>query len=71
MYQSFLRCLKSQWNMRPAEPAPDETESLPLWLKVNRRVLGGFTVEANVGFALVSSRKQRDGQLDRWPFHIS
>ena len=31
------------------EPAPDESEFLPLWPRANRRISGGFTVEANLG----------------------
>ena len=37
----------------------------------NRRISGGFTVEANLGRLLPSAHSgQRTPTLDRWPFHI-
>ena len=37
------------------EPAPDESECLPLWPRANRRISGGLTIEANLGQPLPST----------------
>ena len=50
----------------------NESEFLPLWPNANRRISGGFTVEANLGRPPPQPMTDNETPLlDRGPFHIS